>query len=82
MHVTKGLLHAFANVDPPTNRQKAITPKFLRAMYQLSGAGQTALRDDSFAVIAEIAIVGFFFAMRPAKLRPLPKRRRHLPRRK
>jgi hypothetical protein len=33
-------------------------------MYQLSGAGQTALRDTPFAVITEVAIVGFFFAMR------------------
>jgi hypothetical protein len=61
---TKGLLNAFANVYPPTKRQKAITPKLLRAMYQLSGAGQTALRDTPFAVIAEIAIVGFFFDTR------------------
>jgi hypothetical protein len=61
---TKGLLTAFANVDPPTKRQKAITPKLLRAMYKLSGAGPTSLRDTPFAVIAEIAIVGFFFAMR------------------
>jgi hypothetical protein len=33
-------------------------------MYQLSGAGRTALRDTPFAVITEIAIVAFFFAMR------------------
>jgi hypothetical protein len=33
-------------------------------MYQLSGAGQTALRDTPFAVTVEIAIVGLFFAMR------------------
>jgi hypothetical protein len=53
------------NSDPAgPEHQKAITPKLLRAMYQLSGASLTALRDTPFAVIAEIAIVSFFFAMR------------------
>jgi hypothetical protein len=33
-------------------------------MYQLSGAGQAALRDTPFPVITEITILGFFFAMR------------------
>jgi hypothetical protein len=42
-------------------------------MYQLSGAGSTALCDTPFAVISEIAIVGFFFAMRSCEATTTPK---------
>ena len=60
----KGLLTAYSNVDPAPNRQKAITPKLLRAMHKLSGARTTVLRDTPFAVVTELATFAFFFAMR------------------
>jgi hypothetical protein len=58
------LLRAFNNLDPAPRRQKAITPKFLRAFYRLSGAGSPRTRDTAQAAAAELGIVGFFFAMR------------------
>jgi hypothetical protein len=60
----RSLLTAYSNVDPPPKRQKAITPKLLRAMHNMSGARTTSLRDTPFAVITELATFAFFFAMR------------------
>jgi hypothetical protein len=60
----KQLLNAFENLDPPPNRQKAITPKFLRVFHQLSGAGSPDTRDTAPAVAATLLILAFFFAMR------------------
>lgn len=34
----RALLRALGNQDPPPNRQKAIAPKLLRAMFDLAGA--------------------------------------------
>ena len=62
------LLHAYSNSDPAPKRQKAITPKLLRAMHQLSGTRTTALRNSPFAIITEIATAGFFFAMRGCEM--------------
>jgi hypothetical protein len=58
------LLKAFDNLDPPPRRQKALTPKLLRAMYKLSGAGRTTTNNTAQAACADMAIMGFFFAMR------------------
>ncbi len=58
------LLRAFTNLDPAPQRPKAITPKLLRAMYRLSGAGSRRTHDTAQAAAAELGIVGFFFAMR------------------
>jgi hypothetical protein len=57
------LLRAFDNLDPAKNRQKAITPKLLWAVYRLSGAGSKRTHDTAQAAAAELEIVGFFFAM-------------------
>ncbi len=60
----KQLLNAFDNLDPPPNRQKAITPKFLRALHRLSGAESPASYNTAASVTAALAIVAFFFATR------------------
>jgi hypothetical protein len=60
----QSLFRAFENLDPPPHRQKAITPKFLRKLFKLSGAGLSAMRDTAPAVTAELSIVAFFYAMR------------------
>jgi hypothetical protein len=51
-------------MDPPPNRQKAITPKLLRSMYGLSGAGHPISDGTAQASTADLAIMAFFFAMR------------------
>jgi hypothetical protein len=66
------LLNAFDNLDPAPNRQKAITPKFLRVFYRFSGAGETATRDTASAVSATLAILAFFFAMRSCEYSTVP----------
>ena len=55
----KELLSAFENRDPPPNRQKAVSPQLLRDMLELSGK-LTPLHEH----IADLAVGGFFFAMR------------------
>jgi hypothetical protein len=57
-------LKAFENRDPPPKRQKAITPKFLRVLFQVSGTSSRATGDTAPGVAASLAIVAFFFAMR------------------
>jgi hypothetical protein len=58
------LLKAFENLDPPPKRQKALTPKLLREMYKLSGAGLVVTDNTAQAACADLAIMAFFFAMR------------------
>jgi hypothetical protein len=58
----KALFRAFDNVDAPTRRKKSITPKLLRKL--LSAAGPAALVDTAPAVVADIVIGAYFFAMR------------------
>ena len=70
--VVRSLLQAYANADPSTKRQRAITPKLLRGMYSLSGAELPEYRDSHFAITSEIAIVGFFFAMRSCECTTTP----------
>lgn len=70
--VIRSLMQAYTNADPSTKRQRAITPKLLRGMYALSGAELLASRDSHFAIISEIAIVGFFFAMRSCECTSTP----------
>ena len=65
-------MKAFENVDPPTSQQRAITPKFLRAMFDMSGAGCEAAKDSVLAISADIAIVAFFFAMRSCEITSTP----------
>jgi hypothetical protein len=58
----KALFKAFDNVDPPTKRQKAITPKLLRKL--LEASQHSAIIDTAPAVVADLVIGAFFFAMR------------------
>ena len=64
----KSWLKACDNVDPPKRKQKAATPQLLRAMFEQSGAGTIDRRDTREAVIAEIAIAAYFFAMRSCEI--------------
>ena len=52
--VVRTLLQSYANGDPSTKRQRTITPKLLRGMYTLSGAGSPEAHDSHFAIISEI----------------------------
>jgi hypothetical protein len=49
-------------MDPPTLRQKAITPRLLRKL--LESSHHSLLHDTAPAVVADIVIGAFFFAMR------------------
>jgi hypothetical protein len=62
--VVRSLLKAYDNVDPPTNRQKAITPMLLRCMHASTGVDTPELRDTLPAAIADLTIGAFFFAKR------------------
>lgn len=70
--VVRALLASFTNSDPSTRRQRAITPKLLRGMFNLSGADCLKSRDTNFAIIGDLAIVGFFFAMRSCEATTTP----------
>jgi hypothetical protein len=48
------LCRSYKNVDPPPKKQKAITPKLLRWMFQLAEVGIPLLHDQPFAVITEL----------------------------
>jgi hypothetical protein len=58
----RALLRAYDNADPAPKRQKCITPKLLRFLFQSTGLATTTLRDSAPAVMADITIAGFFFA--------------------
>jgi hypothetical protein len=58
----KALFRAFENVDPPPSRQKAITPRLLRKLFEATS--HASLQDTAPAVSADIIIGAFFFAMR------------------
>ena len=64
----RALLKSFENIDAPKRQQRAVTPKLLRAMFELSGASVPITRDTATAVIAEHAIVAYFFAMRSCEI--------------
>jgi hypothetical protein len=70
----RALLTAFDNVDPPPSRQKAITPRLLRRLFQLSHRRQ--IRANEYDHAADIIIGAFFFAMRSCEytLTPSPGR--------
>jgi hypothetical protein len=56
------------NCDPPKRKQKAATPQLLRAMFEQSGAGTGSRKDTCDAIISEIAISAYFFAMRSCEI--------------
>jgi hypothetical protein len=70
----RALLKAFDNVDPPPLRQKAITPRLLRRLFQLSHCRK--IRANEYDHAADIVIGAFFFAMRSCEytLTPTPGR--------
>ncbi len=68
----RALLRAYDNADPAPKRQKAITPKLLRFMYDSTGLATITLCDSAPAVTADITIAGFFFAMRSCKYSTTP----------
>jgi hypothetical protein len=61
------MFSGYISVDPPPERQRAITPKLLRYMFQLAGAGKDATMDLVTYITAELATIGFFWAMRSCK---------------
>ena len=67
----KELLSAFENRDPPPNRQKAVSPQLLRDMLELSGK-LTPLHEHT----ADLAVGGFFFAMRACEFCRTERERR------
>jgi hypothetical protein len=69
----RALFKAYDNVDPAPKRQKAITPKLLRKMFEAAGAGTNELRDTAPAVAADLVIGAFFFAKRGCEYTTTPK---------
>jgi hypothetical protein len=59
------LLKAVANVEDPPNRQKAITPKFLRHLHRL---GSPTVQPCAIDHAVDLLIGGFFFATRPCEI--------------
>ncbi len=45
-----------------------MTPSLLRGMYRLSGAALDITQDTAFAIVTELSIVAFFFAMRSCEI--------------
>jgi hypothetical protein len=68
----RALLRAYDNTDPGPKRLKAITPKLLRYLFQSTGLATDTLLNSAPAVIADITIAGFFFAMRSCKYSKTP----------
>ena len=65
-------LKACDNGDPPKKQQRAITPQLLRFMYERAGCGAGELHDSESAIVAEIAIVAYFYAMRSCEITSTP----------
>jgi hypothetical protein len=57
----RALLRAFDNILPPEQRQKAITLKLLRKLWEISEASDRA---DLYNHAVDLLIGAFFFAMR------------------
>jgi hypothetical protein len=56
------LFKALDNIGDPPNRQRAITPKFLRYLHRLGSTGRPKVCAIDHAV--DLLIAGFFFATR------------------
>jgi hypothetical protein len=69
----RALFKAYDNVDPTPKRQKAITPKLLRKLFDSSGAGTPELRDTAPAVTADLVIGACFFAKQGCEYTTTPK---------
>jgi hypothetical protein len=68
----KDLFQALDNINPAAKRQRAITHKLLRGMFRLAGILIYKTRDSPAAVIAKLAVVAFFFAMRSCECTATP----------
>jgi hypothetical protein len=55
------LFQSFNSVDPPANRQRAVTPKLLRKLFEFA---TTELQSPTHAHAADIICGAFIFAMR------------------
>jgi hypothetical protein len=55
------LFQSFNSVDPPSNRQRAVTPKLLRKLFEFANTGH---QSPTYAHAADIICGAFFFAMR------------------
>jgi hypothetical protein len=60
------LFKALDNIGDPPNRQRAITPKFLRYLHRLGSNGPPKACAIDHAV--DLLIAGFFFATRPCEI--------------
>jgi hypothetical protein len=60
------LFKALDNIGDPPNRQKAITPKFLRYLHRLGSDGPPKACAIDHAI--DLLIAGFFFATRPCEI--------------
>jgi hypothetical protein len=59
------MFSGYTNVDSPPERRRAITPKLLRYLFQLTGAGKVTTMDLGVTyIMAELAVIGFFWAVR------------------
>jgi hypothetical protein len=58
--VFRVLLRAYGNQDPAPNRQKSITPRLLRALFDSSGAKTVALRDTLSSVLLCLSRLGVY----------------------
>ena len=65
-------LKAYGNGDPSKRQQRAITPQLLRSMYERSGCRSNRRDDSEAAIVAEIAIVAYFFTMCSCKITETP----------
>jgi hypothetical protein len=50
------LLKAFANADPPPNRQKAITPKPLQKLFALLTCDTSSVRPSAYTHTADLVL--------------------------
>jgi hypothetical protein len=69
----RALFKAYDNIAPAPKRQKAMTPKLLRKLFDSSGAGTPELRDTAPAVTAYLVIGAFFFAKQGCEYTTTPK---------
>ena len=57
-------MKAFDNTDPPPQRQKAITPKFLRKLFTFLSRVPESSTPSVLAHVGDLVLGAFFFAMR------------------
>ena len=63
------LLLSFSERDPPTSKQCAVTPHFLRQLHRLS---QALPDNNSHQALTQVAVMSFFFALRSCEAMETP----------